>query len=76
VQGLCIVRNPKSPRERAARALCRLALNPENTMHEGKPLWLSYLEEVDTVLAAALTTEEWKKVRAEGPEEKSRRAEF
>jgi len=45
-------------------------------MHEGKPLWLSYLEEVDTVLAAALTTEEWKKVRAEGPEEKSRRAEF
>ncbi len=63
-------RNPKSPRERAARALCRFQVLPENTMHDGKPMWMSYLEEVDTVLAAALTAEEWERIRAEGPAER------
>ncbi len=43
---------PKHPRELAARALCRRAGNPENTMFEGKPMWMSYLDEVDTVLKA------------------------
>ncbi|MBZ9600731.1 hypothetical protein [Phyllobacterium chamaecytisi] len=42
----------KDPRELAARALCRKAGNPENTKFEGKPMWTSYLDEVETVLAA------------------------
>lgn len=41
-------------RERAARALCKLAGNPENTTLEGRPMWESYLPEVDAVLAAVL----------------------
>ena len=42
----------KEPRERAARALCRLYGNPENIPFEGKPMWESYLQDVDTVLEA------------------------
>lgn len=53
----------RTPRERAARALCRKAGNPENAMFEGKPMWMSYLDEVDVVLEAALTPEEWKRLR-------------
>jgi hypothetical protein len=57
----------RSPRERAARALCRLAGNPENTMFEGKPMWVSYLPEADAILEAALSPEEWARIKAEGP---------
>ena len=42
----------KTPRELAARALCRLAGNPEDTKFEGNPMWMSYLPEADAVLAA------------------------
>ncbi|PSH58000.1 hypothetical protein CU100_10035 [Phyllobacterium endophyticum] len=41
-------------RERAARALCRKAGNVEMAKFEGKPLWMSYLDEVDTVFRAIL----------------------
>ncbi|MDE2107145.1 MAG: hypothetical protein KGL39_58610 [Patescibacteria group bacterium] len=58
----------KSPRERAARALCRKAGNPENTKFEGKPMWMSYLDEVDVVLEAALEPAEWQRMRAAGPD--------
>lgn len=43
----------KEPRELAARALCKKAGLPENTKFEGRPMWQSYLVEVDTVLDAA-----------------------
>ena len=43
---------PKDPRELAARALCRLNGVPEDTRFEGKPMWMSYLDDVDTVLEA------------------------
>ena len=59
----------KSPRERAARALCRLYIVQADMKHEGRPMWMKYLEEVDTVLAAALSAEDWEKLSAEGPEE-------
>lgn len=59
---------PKSPRERAARALCLRAGNPEDTRFEGRPMWMSYLDEVDAVLEAALTAEEWAQIKALGPE--------
>jgi hypothetical protein len=42
----------KEPREIAARALCRFHGNPENTQFEGKPMWMSYLDEADAVLKA------------------------
>lgn len=42
----------KSPREIAARALCRFNGLPEDTQFEGKPMWMSYLDEVDAVLSA------------------------
>lgn len=37
-------------REEAARALCRLYGNPENIQFEGRPMWESYLQDVDVVL--------------------------
>ncbi|NKE77833.1 hypothetical protein [Ochrobactrum sp. MC-1LL] len=55
----------KPPRERAARALCELHNNPPDIKFEGRPMWESYLDEVDTVLEAALSPEEWERVKAE-----------
>ena len=57
-----------SPRERAARALCRRAGNSENTTFEGRPMWMSYIDEVDVVLEAALEPDEWERVKALGPQ--------
>lgn len=45
-------KKPKDDREKAARALCRLNGQPEDTMFEGDPMWMSYLPEVDVVLKA------------------------
>lgn len=59
----------RTPRERAARALCALAGNPEDTMFEGKPMWMSYLDEVDAVLGAALTPEERERLAPGKPQE-------
>lgn len=41
-----------TPIERAARALCELAGNPPMAKMDGKPLWMSYIPEVRTVLGA------------------------
>lgn len=41
-------------REAAARALCRFAGNPENTMFEQHPMWRSYLPEANAAIEAAL----------------------
>jgi hypothetical protein len=49
---MIVVPKPKDPRELAARALCRKAGNPEDATYEGKPMWMSYLDDVDTVLQA------------------------
>ena len=38
--------------ERAARALCSKAGNPENTKFEGRPMWESYIPEARAVLEA------------------------
>jgi hypothetical protein len=58
----------KSPRELAARALCASKGLPENNKYEGRPMWQNFLVEVDVVLAAALSPDEWIRVRREGPE--------
>lgn len=58
-----MAKNPKDPRELAARALCRQHNMPENTMFEGEPMWMSYLPDVDAVLKAVLSPEEWEKVK-------------
>ena len=60
------MKKPKPPRERAARALCTSRGLPENTKLEGRPMWESLLPEVDIVLKAALTPEEWARIREEG----------
>ena len=60
-----MVKRPQSPRERAARALCRLAGNPENITFEGQPMWMSYLREVDVVLEAALSPEDFERLLRE-----------
>ncbi|KAF2988698.1 hypothetical protein MJC1_04222 [Methylocystis sp. MJC1] len=63
VEGRESERSLKSPRERAARALCRKAGNPEDSTFEGRPMWMSYLEEADTVLQAALSPGDWDEMR-------------
>jgi len=55
----------QTARERAARALCRLEGNPEDTMFEGRPMWESYLPQVDAVLEAALGPGALAAIRAE-----------
>ena len=59
----------KSPRERAARALCRNEGNPENAVYEGMPMWMSYLAVVDAVLKEALGLDVWESIRELGPAE-------
>lgn len=51
------------PRESAARALCRLSDVPENTKFDGRPMWESFLPEVDAVLEAALGSEELERMK-------------
>lgn len=60
------MRKEKPPRERAARALCRFNGVPEDTRFEGKPMWESYLPEVDVILEAALATDQWVIIRSQG----------
>ncbi len=43
---------PRPALELAARALCRHDRNPEETMFDGKPLWVSYLGAAQAVLDA------------------------
>lgn len=54
-----MARKPKPPRELAARALCRQRNLPENITFEGRPMWQSFLPEVDVVLQAALSPENY-----------------
>ena len=57
----------KSPRERAARTLCRLAGKQEDVLFKGRPMWRKYLLQVDTVLKAALKEPEWVAIKVRGP---------
>jgi hypothetical protein len=57
------------PRERAARALCRLHGQPENATSEGQPVWRSFLPQVDVVLQAVLPPEECERLRKSTPHE-------
>ncbi|MBK5962033.1 hypothetical protein CCR97_28120 [Rhodoplanes elegans] len=63
-QGLRMSPRQQSPRERAARALCRADGHPEDITFEGAPMWRSYLAEVDEVLQAALSQGEWLRIRS------------
>ena len=47
-----MAKKPKDPRELAARALCDLRGTPPDIKMAGRPMWESYLDEVDAVLAA------------------------
>ncbi len=54
---------PHPPPERAARALCRLSDVPENTKFNDRPMWESFLPEVDAVLEAALGSDELERIK-------------
>ncbi len=58
------MKRPQPTRERAARALCRMSDVPENTkFNDNRPMWESFLPEVDAVLEAALGTEELERMK-------------
>lgn len=59
------VKSDKPPRERAARALCRLNGLSEDTDFEGRPMWESFLSQVDVVLEAALSKKELERMKTE-----------
>lgn len=54
-----MTRRSKPPRERAARALCKLDGNPADVTCFGEPMWKSYLEQVDAVLVEVLGEDAW-----------------
>lgn len=58
-----VMKNPQPPRERAARALARFNEVPENIAFENRPMWESFLPEVDAVLEAALGAEELERMK-------------
>ena len=47
-----MTKNTKTDWERAARALCAFHGHPENTLMNGRPMWMSYLAEAKAVLVA------------------------
>ncbi|NSZ73305.1 hypothetical protein G6L74_06055 [Agrobacterium tumefaciens] len=57
------MKTPQPPRERSARALARFNDVPENTKFEGRPMWESFLLEVDAVLEAALGADELERMK-------------
>lgn len=64
--GFIKINKQMSPRERAARALCRFNDVPENIQFEGRPMWESFLPEMDAVLEAALGPEDLDRVNGTG----------
>ena len=46
-------RNPIDPREKACRERCKSYGIPPDAIHEGKPMWTRFLDEVEKSLLAA-----------------------
>jgi hypothetical protein len=57
----------ESPRERAAKALGRLAGYPEGMLFNERPVWQSLLADSDSILEAALEPDQWQRMKATGP---------
>jgi len=55
-----MVPRQKSPRERAARALCEVMGGYPDTVRGGKKVWAYYLHEADLILIAALGEDRWR----------------
>ena len=45
-------RNPEDPRERACRERCKAYGIPPDAIHEGRPMWTRFLDEVEMALKA------------------------
>lgn len=45
-------RNPVDPREKACRERCEAYKIPSDAVHEGKPMWARFLDEVEAALIA------------------------
>lgn len=50
-------RNPEDPRERACRERCKVYRIPPDAIHEGRPMWTRFLDEVEMALKAAESDE-------------------
>jgi hypothetical protein len=46
-------RNPEDPREKACRERCKAYGIPPDALHEGRPMWTRFLDEVETALKNA-----------------------
>jgi hypothetical protein len=57
----------QEPRERAARALCRLEGMPEEALLNDMPMWRLFLPKVDAVHEAVMPPEESDRLRRLGP---------
>ena len=57
-----MAKRPRPPREQAARALCHKDGHPPDINLDGEPMWMSYLEAVDTVLMVVLGDDAWRAV--------------
>lgn len=55
-------RHFRPPREEAARALCHKDGHPPDINLSGDPMWMSYLEGVDTVLMVVLGEDAWREI--------------
>lgn len=55
-------RRPRPPREEAARALCHKDGHPPDFNFSGDPMWMNYLEDVDTVLMVVLGEDAWREI--------------
>ncbi len=49
----------KPPREKAARALCKMDGHPPDINFAGDPMWKSYLRQVDMVLRTVIGDDAW-----------------
>lgn len=58
----------RGPRERAARALCEYRGRDPDKIEGAAALWERYLPEVDVVLIASLSVEDWLRLQADEAE--------
>lgn len=60
-------RQPKTPLELAARAICRRRGLPENTQYQGGKMWQAHLGDALEILRAALPPEDFRRLVLDQP---------
>lgn len=54
-----MARRAKPPREKAARALCKMDGHQPDINFDGEPMWKNYLRQVDMVLRTVIGDNAW-----------------